>query len=78
LASEVRKVRLVRGKPTVFFERIRGRRADALDATVYAFAAKSMLNVNVDVREDDLRRPPTSPPPPPRPTATYRSQWMER
>lgn len=73
----MRKVRLVRGKPTVRFERIPGRRAEALDAVTYSFAAKAVTNVNFDLREDDLRRPLDAPVPAPRPTVVQ-SEWMRR
>ena len=69
-------MRVVRGRPAARFERIPGRRAEALDALVYAFAARSAVNLNLDLREDDLRRAPTTPAPAPKP-AVIKSQWME-
>jgi phage terminase large subunit GpA-like protein len=78
LTSEVRKVRMVRGKPTVRFERKPGYAAEALDCMVYAIAAKAALNLSAasfSQREDELRMP--VPPPSPRPSV-IRSQWMER
>lgn len=56
LASERVVVRYTRGQPQRRFERIPGRRAEALDCVVYAFAAHQVLNVNFEMREDGLRR----------------------
>jgi phage terminase large subunit GpA-like protein len=77
LCSEVRKVRVVRGRPTVRFERKVGMAAGALDATVYATAARAALNLSASAfsqREDELRAAgsPKSPP------SVIRSQWMFR
>jgi len=77
LSSERRVVRIVRGKPTMRFERKPGFVAEGLDATVYAAAAKAALSLNFDVREDELRTPPPSVPKPPMPTV-IRSEWMNR
>jgi phage terminase large subunit GpA-like protein len=78
LASERRVVRMARGRPVARFERKPGARAEALDALVYALAAKAALALNAaafDQRADELSMP--TPPPPPRPPA-IRSAWMER
>ncbi|MFN4125259.1 phage terminase large subunit family protein [Pannonibacter indicus] len=56
LASERVVVRYSRGQPKRRFERISGRRAEALDCVVYAFAARQVVNLNWDTRIDDLRR----------------------
>jgi phage terminase large subunit GpA-like protein len=80
LASERVVVRQVGGKPVRRFERIRGMRAEALDALTYAHAARSALTLhasNFDRREDDLRMIASAPAKPPAPTI-IRSQWMER
>ncbi|MFG1290629.1 phage terminase large subunit family protein [Xanthobacter versatilis] len=62
LCSERRAVRYRRGQPTVRFERIPGRRAEALDCTVYAIAARYLLSPNWQGREDELRTgAPTAP-----------------
>jgi hypothetical protein len=56
----VRKVRVERGRPTVRFERKVGMAAGALDATVYATAARAALNLSASAfsqREDELRPP---------------------
>lgn len=57
LASERLVVRYSRGQPQRRFERIPGRRAEALDTVVYAFAAKKIVNVNWSSREEALRNP---------------------
>ncbi|NBN64759.1 phage terminase large subunit family protein [Pannonibacter tanglangensis] len=56
LASERVVLRYSRGQPKRRFERISGRRAEALDCVVYAFAARQIVNVNWDSRLDELRR----------------------
>lgn len=74
LASERRVLRYVRGQPVRRFERLPGRRAEALDALVYAFAARSAAPIQLDRREDGLRMM-TLPTPP---TSVIRSVWMSR
>ena len=74
LASERRVVRYTRGKPARRFERIPGKRAEALDALVYAFAARSAAPIQLDHRTDELR----SPTPPASSPTVIRSKWMER
>jgi phage terminase large subunit GpA-like protein len=54
LASERRTLRYVRGQPVRRFERIPGRRAEALDCVVYGLAARHALTINWDSREADL------------------------
>lgn len=73
LASERRVTRYVRGRPARRFERVPGRRAEALDALVYATAARAAVSVIFDQREDQLRKAPLPPPP-----AVVRSRWMQR
>lgn len=73
LASERRVVRYVRGRPVRRFERIPGRRAEALDALVYATAARSAVSIVFDQREDQLHNGPAPTPPP-----VIRSRWMTR
>jgi len=73
LTSEKRITKLVRGKPTMRFERKPGFDAEALDCVVYATAAKAALHLNFDLRSDELRNAP--PPPPP---TIIRSEWMSR
>jgi phage terminase large subunit GpA-like protein len=56
LASERRVVRYKRGQPVRRFERISARaRAEALDALVYAFAARQAVTITFDRREAELR-----------------------
>lgn len=71
LTSERRTVRYVRGQPIRRFERIPGRRAEALDCVVYAYAARHALALNWDMRQDKLtgrERDLASP--------VVRSRWM--
>lgn len=75
LASERVIVRYNRGQPVRRFERIPGRRAEALDCVVYAVAVKQLLHSNWSVREEQLRHPETEQASE-RPR-TIRSSWME-
>lgn len=72
LASERRVVRMVGGQPKARFERIPGRRAEALDTVVYALAARSVLAMNWTSRSEELKGAP-APKPAPR---VIRSRWM--
>jgi phage terminase large subunit GpA-like protein len=77
LASERMVTRYSRGQPQRRFERIPGRKAEALDCTVYAIAAKQLCNVNWGSRAEELARPelataPTSPRP-----KVIKSAWMD-
>jgi len=78
LTSERIVVRFSRGQPQRRFERIPGRQAEALDCTVYAFAAKQLVQVNWDRRAEELARPEltTAAATAPRPKV-IRSSWME-
>jgi phage terminase large subunit GpA-like protein len=79
LASERVVVRYSRGQPVRMFERIPGKRAEALDAMVYATAARASLGtVNFDQREAALRHPESAPPPVARRPAVIRSAWLDR
>ena len=61
LASERRVVRYRRGQPVRRFERVSGRaKAEALDATVYAFAARKAVTTPLDRLEHRLRGVDTS------------------
>ncbi len=75
LASERRVVRYVRGQPVRRFERKPGVRAEALDCTVYAFAARHLVTVSLDRREEELSAvtvlPPVASP-------VIRSRWLGR
>lgn len=74
LASERRIIRYVRGQPQRRFERKPGMRAEALDCTVYGFAARFLVSVDLDRRQAELAsdRPPISPP------TVIRSAWLDR
>lgn len=76
-ASERAIVRNVRGQPKRQFVRIAGRRAEALDCVVYAFAARQILTINWDARAEALRNQDGAPAPQARPR-TIRSSWMDR
>lgn len=56
LAGERVVLRYTRGRTVRRFEEVPGRRHEALDCVVYAFAVRQILNVNWDQRADDLRR----------------------
>lgn len=76
LASERSVVRYRRGQPTRSFERITGRRAEALDCLVYAVAARQVVHVDWEVRRADLtlaELPPAGAAP-----VVTRSRWMQR
>lgn len=53
-ASERRIVRYVRGKPEARFERIKGKRAETLDASVYALAARQLIGQRLELRQAEL------------------------
>jgi phage terminase large subunit GpA-like protein len=57
LASERIIVRYSRGQPERRIERIPGKQAEALDCTVYAFAARQVVNVNWARRAGELATP---------------------
>ena len=72
LASERRVVRYSRGQPVARFDRITGRRAEALDCCVYAMAARALVGVAVDRREADLASKTVAKPAP----AVVKSRWL--
>ncbi|MGK9052132.1 phage terminase large subunit family protein [Neorhizobium petrolearium] len=74
LVSERRVVKYTRGQPSRAFERIPGRRAESLDALVYAIAARGLINADLDRREAELSTPAA----PQRPPAVIRSAWLDR
>lgn len=77
LVAERVVVRYSRGQPFRRFERIPGRRAEALDCVVYAFAVQRLLTINWSSREEQLRSPDLARPLAARPR-TIPSSWMER
>jgi phage terminase large subunit GpA-like protein len=54
VASERAVIRYTRGQPVRSFERIPGRRAEALDCVVYAFAARQIINPDWERRRAEL------------------------
>lgn len=77
LASERVVVRYLRGQPKRRFERIPGKRAEALDCVVYAFAARQIVNVDWEEKANFLcggmHRPL-----PAASSNRVRSRWMGR
>lgn len=76
LCSERAVVRYSKGQPVRRFERIPGRRAEALDTVVYAIAVRQLLNPNWAARAEALRSPELELAPPARPRV-IRSNWIE-
>jgi phage terminase large subunit GpA-like protein len=74
LTSERRVIRYVRGMPVRRFERIPGRVAEGLDATVYAMAARALVGVMPERRAEELSTPAASP----QRSTVIRSRWMTR
>ncbi|MFZ1345706.1 MAG: terminase gpA endonuclease subunit, partial [Tabrizicola sp.] len=72
LTSERRVVHYARGVPQARFERIKGKRAETLDATVYAWAARQMIGVNLDRRAEEL----SSEAAPKKQPQVVRSAWL--
>ncbi|WP_273281120.1 phage terminase large subunit family protein [Pseudooceanicola atlanticus] len=54
LTSERRVVRYYKGQPVRRFERIAGKRAETLDAVTYALAARTLVGLNLDRREEEV------------------------
>jgi len=75
LASERSVLRYRRGQPVRSFERIPGRRAEALDCTVYAWAARQVVHVDWASRRDELGR---DAPVAARLAPVLQSSWMQR
>lgn len=72
LASEKRVVRYSRGVPQARFERIKGKRAETLDATVYAWAARNLIGVSIERRDEELSSPAA-----PKPVSrVIKSAWL--
>lgn len=75
VASERQVLRYRRGQPVRSFERIPGRRAEALDCLVYAFAARAMLSPDWNARRDELA---SATAPAPKRGPVLDSDWMRR
>jgi phage terminase large subunit GpA-like protein len=72
LTSERRVVRYTQGKPVARFERVKGKRAETLDATVYAWAARQIVGQNLDRREVELETKAA----PQRAPQVVKSRWL--
>lgn len=72
LTSERRVMRYVRGIPQTRFERIKGKRAETLDATVYAWAARHLIGMSLDRRAEELSSAAASK----KQSAFIRSSWL--
>ncbi|MCL4713730.1 MAG: phage terminase large subunit family protein [Hyphomonadaceae bacterium] len=73
LCSERRVTFYKSGQPRRRWERIKGMRAEALDAFVYAMAVRGLVGVNLTTRENELRalvKPNAQ-------QTVFRSKWME-
>ena len=73
VATERKIVRYARGQPVRSFERISGRRAEALDCLIYAHAARAGLQLSLDAREGELASPFV---PPSAPTTSVRRPFV--
>jgi phage terminase large subunit GpA-like protein len=56
LCSERLVLRDSRGQPVRFWERIPGRRAEALDSVCYTLAVRGLVNIDLTRRENELRK----------------------
>ena len=74
LTSERRVVKYFKGQPVRRFERIAGKRAETLDATVYALAARQLVGMNLDRREEELASVTL----PKKPATVIKSAWLNR
>lgn len=74
VTSERVVLRYLRGMPSRLWERKPGMRAECLDATVYAIAARGLLSINLDRRVEEL----SSPAAPKRAPAISKSNWLQR
>lgn len=66
-------MRYFKGQPVRRFERIPGKRAETLDATVYALAARQLVAMNLDQRAADV----SSVTLPKRSANVVKSVWLE-
>lgn len=74
LTSERRVVRYYKGQPMRRFERIPGKRAETLDCTVYALAARQLVTADLDRRADEVASVTVAKKPP----AVIRSKWLTK
>lgn len=75
LTSERKVLRYVRGTPVRRFERILGKRAETLDATVYGIAARSLVSLDLEQREARLH---SKAQPKLEHSTVVRSAWLNR
>lgn len=75
VASERQVLRYRRGQPVRSFERIPGRRAEALDCLVYAFAARQIIRPDWDSRRHELAQAEAQTR---RAAPVLQSNWMKR
>ncbi|QGZ94882.1 phage terminase large subunit family protein [Terricaulis silvestris] len=73
LTSERRVVKYLRGSPVARWERISGRRAEALDSFVYGWAVRQLIKMSPDTRENELRNLAMAPVM----KTVHRSKWMQ-
>jgi phage terminase large subunit GpA-like protein len=74
LTSERRVVKYYKSQPVRRFERIPGKRAEKLDATVYALAARQLVGMNLDRREEELASVTL----PKKAPSVIKSAWLNR
>jgi RHS repeat-associated protein len=72
-ASERQVIRYARGQPVKRWERRPGMQAESLDCLTYATAARKLLAIPLDAREDELHARSDPAPPPPTSVA---SPWV--
>jgi phage terminase large subunit GpA-like protein len=73
LASERRVVFYKAGQPRKRWERVRGARAEALDAFIYAMAVRHLVGIDLNRRENELRElSPIAKMP-----TVFRSKWLD-
>ncbi len=75
LASERRIIKYTMGTPNAVWERIPGRRAEALDCFIYAQAVRGLVGIDLTAREIDLMAVATIAPARP---MVARSKWLDR
>lgn len=73
LTSERRVVKYFKGQPVRRFERIPGKRAEALDAVVYALAARGLIGADLERRESEV----ASVTAPAKAATVIRSKWLQ-
>ena len=66
--------RYFNGQPWRRFWRIQGQRAETLDATVYALAARQLVGMGLDRREEELASVTL----PKKPVTVIKSAWLNR